>query len=44
LVFVNIGEDSVMVNDAGTPLNLPVAPVEEEKLEKTPLVMHSQTP
>jgi hypothetical protein len=37
LVFVNASEDSVMLNDATTPLNPLVALVEEEEFEETPL-------
>ncbi len=35
MVFVDVGENLVMVDDVVTPLNLVVAPVEEEELEKT---------
>jgi hypothetical protein len=37
LVFVDAGEDLVMVDDVVTPLNPPIVPIEEEELEKTPL-------
>ncbi len=37
MVFVNASEDSVMLNDATTPLNPLVALVEEEEFEETPL-------
>jgi hypothetical protein len=40
LVFVDEGEDSVMVNDVVTPLNPPVALIEEEELEEPPLDMN----
>jgi hypothetical protein len=40
LVFVNACEDSVMADDVVTPLNPPIAPVEEEELEETPLDMN----
>jgi hypothetical protein len=35
--FVDAGENLVMANDVTTPLNPPVAPIEEEKLEEAPL-------
>jgi hypothetical protein len=35
LVFIDAGEDSVMADDVITPSNPPVAPVEEDELEKT---------
>jgi hypothetical protein len=34
--FVDAGESVVMVDDVAMPSNLPVAPVEREKLEKVP--------
>jgi hypothetical protein len=37
LVFVNACEDLVMADDVVTPLNPPVALVEEEELEETSL-------
>jgi hypothetical protein len=37
LAFVDASEDSIMVNDVATPSNLPIALVEEEELEETPL-------
>jgi len=37
LVFVDVSEDSVMVDDVVTPLNPPIAPIEEEELKKTSL-------
>jgi hypothetical protein len=37
LVFVDVGENLVMVNDVVTPSNSPVAPIEEEELEEAPL-------
>jgi len=36
LVFVDIGEDSIMANDVIMPSNLLVALAEEEELEETP--------
>jgi hypothetical protein len=36
LVFVNAGENLIMVDDVIMPLNPSVAPIEEEELEKTP--------
>jgi hypothetical protein len=36
LVFVDAGENLVMVDDVAMPSNPPVALVEEEKFEKTP--------
>ncbi len=35
MVFVDAGEDLVMVNDVVTPSNPPVAPIEEEEFEET---------
>jgi hypothetical protein len=35
LVFVDANEDSIMVDDVVMPLNSPIAPIEEEKLEET---------
>jgi hypothetical protein len=35
LVFVDVNENLVMVDDVVMPLNLSVAPVEEKKLEET---------
>jgi hypothetical protein len=37
LVFVDVCEDSIMADDAITPLNPLVAPVKKKDLEKTPL-------
>jgi hypothetical protein len=37
LVFVDASEILVMVDDVVTPSNLPVALIEEEELEKSPL-------
>jgi hypothetical protein len=34
LVFVDAGEIFVMVDDVATPLNPPIAPVEQEELEE----------
>jgi hypothetical protein len=34
-IFVNACENLVMVDDVVTPLNPPIAPIEEEKLEET---------
>jgi hypothetical protein len=45
LVFVDASENLVMANNVVMPLNPPIAPVEEEKLEKTSLDMNvSQHP
>jgi hypothetical protein len=33
-VFVDVGESLVMVDDVATPLNPPIAPVEQEELEE----------
>jgi len=35
LVFIDVGEDSIMANDVVTPLNPLVVPIEKEELEKT---------
>jgi hypothetical protein len=35
LVFVNVGENLVMVDDVVAPLNPPIALVEKEEFEKT---------
>jgi hypothetical protein len=35
LIFVNVGEILVMVDDVATPLNPLVAPIEKEELKKT---------
>jgi hypothetical protein len=35
LVFIDVGENSIMVDDATTPSNSPIVLVEKEKLEKT---------
>jgi hypothetical protein len=44
-VFVDAGEILVMADDVVTPSNPPVAPVEQEELEKTPLNVNvSQRP
>jgi hypothetical protein len=40
LVFVDVGEDSIMVNDATTPLNPPVVLVKYEKLKKSLINMN----
>jgi hypothetical protein len=40
LVFVDASEDSIMADDVAMPLNLPVTPVEKEKLEETSLNMN----
>jgi hypothetical protein len=40
LVFVDASENLIMANDVATPSNPPVAPIEEETLEKTPLDMN----
>jgi hypothetical protein len=37
LVFVNAGENLIMVDDVATPSNPPISLVEKEKLKKTPL-------
>jgi hypothetical protein len=37
LVFINVGEDSVMADDVVTPSIPPVVPVKEEELKETPL-------
>jgi hypothetical protein len=37
LVFVNLGKDSIMVNDFITFSNLPVTLVEDEKFKETSL-------
>jgi len=34
LVYVDVGEDLVMVDDVVTPLNPLITPIEEEKLEE----------
>jgi hypothetical protein len=34
LVFVNVGENSIMANDVAMPLNPPVALIEDEELQK----------
>jgi hypothetical protein len=45
LVFVDAGEDFVMADDVVTPLNLPIAPIEDEDFEKTLLDVNvSQLP
>jgi hypothetical protein len=36
LVFIDVGEYSVMGDDVVTPSNPPIGPIEEEELEKTP--------
>jgi hypothetical protein len=38
LVFVNVGEDSIMVDNVITPLNPSITPVKEEEFEKTRLM------
>jgi hypothetical protein len=40
LVFVDVGENSIMVDDVVTPLNPPVTLVEKEELEETPFDMN----
>jgi len=35
LIFIDVGEDLIMVNDVDTPSNPLVVPIEEEKLEET---------
>jgi hypothetical protein len=35
--FVDASENLVMADDVTTPLNPPIAPIEEEKLEEAPL-------
>jgi hypothetical protein len=35
LVFVDVGKDSIMVDDVAMPLNLPIPPLEKEELKKT---------
>jgi hypothetical protein len=37
LVFVNIGDDSIMADDVVTFLNPLVVPIEKEEFEKAPL-------
>jgi hypothetical protein len=37
LVFVDACEDSIMSDDVVTPLNPPVAPIEEEEFEEASL-------
>jgi hypothetical protein len=37
LVFVDVGEDSIMIDDVITALNPPIVLVKKEKPEKTPL-------
>jgi hypothetical protein len=45
LIFVDAGEDSVMVDDVVTPSNPLITPIEEEELEEPPLDMNvSQRP
>ncbi len=45
LVFVDAGESVVMADDVVTPLNPPVAPVEQEELEEVLLDVNvSQRP
>ncbi len=36
-IFVDASEILVMADDVATPLNPPVAPVEQEELEEAPL-------
>ncbi len=36
-VFVDASENLVMADDVATPSNPPVAPIEKEELEETPL-------
>jgi hypothetical protein len=40
LVFVNVSEDLIMVDDVATPSNLTIVPVEEEELEEVSLDMN----
>jgi hypothetical protein len=40
LVFVNGGEDSIMVDDVVTPSNIPIASIEEKKFKETSLDMN----
>jgi hypothetical protein len=45
LVFVDTSENSIIADDVATPSNLPIAPVEEEEFEKTPVDVNvSQEP
>jgi hypothetical protein len=37
LVFVDACENLIMADDVATPSNPPVAPIEKEELEETPL-------
>jgi hypothetical protein len=41
LVFIDVGENSVMVDDDIMPLNPPIAPVEEEEFEETSFDVNS---
>jgi hypothetical protein len=36
LIFVDVGEDLVMVGNVVTPSNPPVTPIEKEELEEAP--------
>jgi hypothetical protein len=40
LVFVDVGENLVMVDDVATPSNPPISLVEKEELEEAPLDMN----
>jgi len=35
LIFIDVGEDLIMVSDVDMPSNLLIVPIEEEKLEET---------
>jgi hypothetical protein len=39
-IFVDAGENLIMADDVVTPSNPPVAPIEDEELEKEPLNMN----
>jgi hypothetical protein len=40
LVFVDVGDDSIIIDNIITPSNPSVAPIKEEELEETPLDMN----
>ncbi len=40
LIFVDTCENLVMVDDVAMPSNPPIAPIEKEELEETPLDMN----
>ncbi len=40
LVFVDVGEDSVMANDVIMPSNPPIMPIKKEEFEETPFDMN----